>query len=353
MKNRNLIFPILFLMICNVSFSQNLKNNSIFGRNTQQTESHSKIANSQNSCNTIFSFDCRNIPTGLAWDGQNFWCADTGYIYKISPSGVYLDSIINPAETVFFLKGGDLTYDGSNLWYADEQSATLFKINPSTGSVSQSFNLPSYGQFDPNGFSIAWDGTNLWHTWYNDTPKLFKLSPVDGSILDSLPTNRELLTLEWVKGALYGMGEDKLYKLNTSTGMVEDSVDWCVPFSLGLVWDGKAYWNVSGATEIFGIPTGGENKVFKMNADVNLAIDEFLNRNEITVFPNPAATTVSIKGYNLRSIEIYDVTGSLVYSQNNIHSNDSEINISNLPKGLYVAKVYQGNDISTQRLVVQ
>ena len=353
MKTKKLLLSVVFLIAFQLIYAQALKTKTIFEKNN----SHITIEKSQEStnkiCRTIFSFDGRSVPTGLAWDGQNFWYTDTGYLYKVSPAGLYLDSIVNPAPEVFFLKGGDLTYDGTNLWYADEQSAMLFKIDPSSKVITQ-FSLPFYGDFDPNGFSITWDGTNLWHNRYDDTRILFKLSPVDASVIDTVVLDHEILTLEWVKGELYGMGENKLYKINTATGMVTDSLDWCVPFSLGLAWDGTAYWNVSGPSVIFGIPTGGENKVFKMNADVNLAIDKKMNKNEVTIFPNPASESIFVKGNGMQSIEIYDVTGTLVYSLMNIRQTiPVEINISLLPKGLYFTKIYEQSGIYTKRLVVQ
>jgi hypothetical protein len=353
MKTKELLLVVLVLFEFQIFYGQDMTNKKVFGRYPSKHIQNTPTQQATNRyCNTTDSFNCRYIPTGLAWDGQNFWLVDTADIYKVSPAGVYLDSIPNPATIITFLPGGDLTYDGTSLWYADEQSATLFKINPTTGNNVQ-FPLPSYGYADPSGFSIAWDGSFLWHCNY-ESRLLYKLNAADGSVAGVVQMDREILTLEFIKGTLYGMGENVYYKINTNTGIAEDSVNWCVPFSLGLAWDGSAYWNVSGVPEIFGFPTGGKNKVFKMNADVNLSINKMMNKQQVLLFPNPASTTISIKGNNINQIEIYDVTGSLVHSQtNHKRASSVEIQVSTFPTGIYLTKIYTETSVETKRMIVQ
>jgi hypothetical protein len=61
---------------------------------------------------------------GLAWDGINFWWAQDYYssgakIYKISPSGAKLDSIILPSLIGGASSGiGDIEIRGNSLWFA-------------------------------------------------------------------------------------------------------------------------------------------------------------------------------------------------------------------------------------------
>lgn len=352
MKAKELLFFVLFL-VSQIFYGQEIKNKTNFGRSYSHHMSGFKQRNANYSaCDTITSLDCRYIPTGLAWDGENFWVVDTGYIYKVSPAGSFLDSIPNPATVVTFLQGGDLVYDGIYLWYADEQSSVLFKINPVTKSVVQQFNLPEHYSSDPNGFSIAWDGDHLWHCTY-DPPMLYKLSPGNLTILDSVQMDKSVLTIEWVKGTLYGLG-DLFYKINANTGMAEDSINWCVPFPLGITWDGSAFWNVSGPSEIFGFPTGGLKKIFKMNADVNLTIDRNSNKHDISLFPNPASESTIIKGDRITQVEIYDVTGSLIYRRTGIKQTASvEIPLSTFPKGIYLTRIYNEAGTSTKKLIVQ
>ena len=63
---------------------------------------------------------------------------------------------------------------------------------------------------------------------------------------------------------------------------------------------------------------------------------------EITVYPNPGNNTLNIRTalQNAR-IEIYDITGKLVYNQE-ITGNNTRINAEGWPSGAYVWKVYTG-----------
>jgi len=81
---------------------------------------------------------------GLEWDGSNFWIAEDyksngAKIYKISPSGVLLDSIM----TGTWAGGiGDIALDGDNLWfsvyypdYTTYPYAYAYKVNLSTKQI--------------------------------------------------------------------------------------------------------------------------------------------------------------------------------------------------------------------------
>ncbi|WP_167343408.1 T9SS type A sorting domain-containing protein [Flavobacterium chungangense] len=57
---------------------------------------------------------------------------------------------------------------------------------------------------------------------------------------------------------------------------------------------------------------------------------------EITFFPNPASDILYIKSFlNIEQLYLFDITGKLVLSQ----SGTKQINIKNLPKGIYFVKV--------------
>ena len=72
---------------------------------------------------------------------------------------------------------------------------------------------------------------------------------------------------------------------------------------------------------------------------------------EITVYPNPGNNTLNIRTalQNAR-IEIYDITGKLVYNQE-ITGNNTRINAEGWPSGAYVWKVYTGVSTGSTTLV--
>ena len=353
MKTKKLLIAVFALLSWQLVFAQTTRDVKIFGKKSSSFASKEGRVNKQ-ICNSAYEFLCRGFSTGIAYDGQNFWVVDSGYIYKTSPAGVFLDSMPNPAPPAFFidLKGGDITYDGSSLWYADEQSATLTKINPASMSVDQQYELPGYSSWDPNGFGIAWDGSNLWFAQYGSAA-LFKINPANGAVMDSIPLKDTIYTIEYVKGTLYGLGDSTLFKINTVTGETSDPIDWCIPFSIGLSWDGTSLWNLSGPPDFFGEITGGDGKAHKLTG-IALSIDKKVNDPDVSLSPNPSSSSVHVKGKQLKAIEIYTVTGCLVYSEYNLGQVAStEIEVSSLSKGVYFAKIYEEAGIATEKLVVE
>ncbi len=83
-----------------------------------------------------------------------------------------------------------------------------------------------------------------------------------------------------------------------------------------------------------------------------------LNRNQfdlnsnLKLYPNPTEGQVNIEFTNLTNpaLNITDVNGRVLDNQN-LNNKKSIINISNLPKGIYIFKVYSNEGVSTQKIV--
>lgn len=307
------------------------------------------------SCDTTTNFTANSMPGGLAWDGQYLWYADTVNIYKVSTTGSLLNTFPNPSLSTTTLKGGDLCFAGTSLWYADEQSAQLYKLDTITGSIIQQFNLPSYGLSNPNGFGLAWDGSNLWHSQYNPQ-KIFKLNPLDGQALDSMLVGASILGVEYISGYLYGTSPftSRIYKIDTLTGNFIDSASWCVPYSLGLTWDGTSFWNISGEPFVFGTPTGGKRKIYGVDSDIVASITDHLEEVDlISVYPNPTNGTFWIsakKPLQDCSIYLYDILGNLVLKK--IIKGGEQIDITSQSKGLYLLKLFTDKTVLIKRIVL-
>ena len=62
-----------------------------------------------------------------------------------------------------------------------------------------------------------------------------------------------------------------------------------------------------------------------------------LNNNNFTLFPNPSKTIVQIKSkIPINSITLFDILGKAIVTQT---QNTNEINVEQLPKGLYLLEV--------------
>lgn len=73
-----------------------------------------------------------------------------------------------------------------------------------------------------------------------------------------------------------------------------------------------------------------------------------------TVFPNPSNNTIIINLSNakdIQSVKIYNSNGNEVIS-NTYNSNSATIDISNLPTGLYLIKITDGNSLITKEIVI-
>ncbi len=93
------------------------------------------------------------------------------------------------------------------------------------------------------------------------------------------------------------------------------------------------------------------NCTFNLIVDSNLGIDD-VSKNSFVVYPNPANTTITIKGDNLENeeIELYNMIGQKVLHRSLI-ANESVIDISGLTNGVY--SLYFVKSKSTQKIIKQ
>ena len=85
--------------------------------------------------------------------------------------------------------------------------------------------------------------------------------------------------------------------------------------------------------------------------DYNNAITQKLN-----IFPNPASNIVTIKmddEIEIENVEIYNLIGKKVISENVNNQKNIELNVSNLSKGIYVVKAKVNNFIISKKLIIQ
>ncbi|GAI74667.1 unnamed protein product, partial [marine sediment metagenome] len=145
-------------------------------------------------------------PTGLTWDGTNFWScdSDTDKIYKHNMDAILS---INTAYNSPSTSPTGLTWNGTNIWSCDSDTDKIYKHNmDATLSINTAYNSPSTS---PTG--LTWDWTNIW-----------------SCASDSFPY-------------------EDTYKHNMDTGLsVANSYDCVDPAwgpTTGLTWDGVNIWS--------------------------------------------------------------------------------------------------------------
>ncbi|MEX2595425.1 MAG: PKD domain-containing protein, partial [Salibacteraceae bacterium] len=84
---------------------------------------------------------------------------------------------------------------------------------------------------------------------------------------------------------------------------------------------------------------------------------EEVNKSGFDVFPNPAKNLITVKSINQSegfSINIYDMRGQLVKSSAVESSDQSEVNVGELSRGVYLLRIKQNNRVQqTERIVLQ
>lgn len=88
--------------------------------------------------------------------------------------------------------------------------------------------------------------------------------------------------------------------------------------------------------------------------DPSWGVDEVEYAVFVNVWPNPATTTVNIKGENLSAVYMYNAIGQLVLSLDVTDDEQYSVDVSNLIGGIYFMNVVSQNGVSTlKKLVVQ
>jgi uncharacterized protein (DUF1501 family) len=87
-----------------------------------------------------------------------------------------------------------------------------------------------------------------------------------------------------------------------------------------------------------------------------LSTNDFTNRNDIVVYPNPTIETININSINnsINVVSVYSLDGKLVATYRNPMTSDNySINVQNLAIGIYTLKVETNNGSFTKKIIVR
>ncbi len=81
-------------------------------------------------------------------------------------------------------------------------------------------------------------------------------------------------------------------------------------------------------------------------------INDIKNKFEIKIFPNPTNEKITIDGVALQNsnLSIYNIVGELIL-QKQLSNSKNEIDISNIPKGIYIIKIESAQGVILQKLI--
>jgi hypothetical protein len=83
--------------------------------------------------------------------------------------------------------------------------------------------------------------------------------------------------------------------------------------------------------------------------------DDAIKNDIYTIYPNPNNGQFTLKSYNiLYTIEIYNITGKLVYLDNTLKRKTSvDIDLSYLKKGIYFARIQDSKQTVTEKIIIK
>lgn len=86
---------------------------------------------------------------------------------------------------------------------------------------------------------------------------------------------------------------------------------------------------------------------YNLNLDVLANNEVSTGKAKVLVYPNPAVDIVHIDSKNMKSVALYDMNGKKL-----LESNTNEVNVSKLPKGVYVLKIVTAdNSIVSSKII--
>ena len=102
-------------------------------------------------------------------------------------------------------------------------------------------------------------------------------------------------------------------------------------------WNSEIYCESGDYTQTFPAANGCDSTV-TLHLTITVGMDEHVLP-DIEVYPNPASSTLNIKGQDMRLISIYNTDGKPVYSTDGLTSDLKQVDVSRFAAGQYYVKV--------------
>lgn len=128
----------------------------------------------------------------------------------------------------------------------------------------------------------------------------------------------------------------------------------CYTFSaIDTYGDGGARFTLTdheGTQLFFAAGNWGALRTGAFSSNGVLGTNDF-NTESIALYPNPASTVLNLKNAENADIQIYNILGKLIISQNNI-AMDAQIDVAHLQSGTYFIKISKDNSVTTKKFLI-
>lgn len=174
---------------------------------------------------------------------------------------------------------------------------------------------------------------------------------------------KEIGTAHWLGTNLGATNESEFTALpggyrNHDDGTFEGLGDFAywwsaTAFNSNSAWDRNIY---TGSTNIYPYYNDGKGYGFSVRCLSNsqvTSLNESNNKNELQIYPNPAIDRIYIKcpqGQDIK-MHVFNLVGACVF-QKELKSGTNDIDVSSLPKGIYIILIRNTNLTFQQKLII-
>jgi len=272
------------------------------------------------------------FPVGAKWTYSVFYPSDHNIKYGIGHMECTKDTIIE-GITAKVLVGGNhcaISY-GENIFYYNDTVDILYYYVA--------------GTFRPY-FDFSKKAGESYYMYYL-SPNSFYV-PYDSLLIEVLSVSTEPFAGINVRSQSI-FGRSQYYSQYSFSGTVIEYVG-----NLGSMFPVDACCDMSVITELrcysdntfsyFSKPIYEEQ-----GCDVNLSINEILNEEVFTIYPNPTSDKLKIENGELKitDIQVFDVVGKKIFYFSTINNTQATLNIESLHIGLYFIKNYNRRRYAT------
>ena len=215
-----------------------------------------------------------------------------------------------------------VTCGGSPLWSGAETAGSLYKIDLSDNSIVSQFDFESVEQH-PN--YLGENGDLLYFVMNNGIYTI--------NFDDETPSPTLLVETEVAQPYSFDVIDDKLY--------IGDAVDYV---SNGIISVYALDGTLENTYTVGVLPNG----FYKNEIEEMSVIDDSLAK--LNLYPNPASNVFYVNSQEVSQVEIYDLSGKLVKSTQNISNG---ISVNELSNGIYIVKIQSGKNSISKKLIIK
>jgi hypothetical protein len=85
-------------------------------------------------------------------------------------------------------------------------------------------------------------------------------------------------------------------------------------------------------------PDGVTKVTYRFSEDISVSVKRSVeNAIDVVIYPNPVTNVLNVRGFELASVQVYSISGTMMISETVSYSN--RIDVSSLPLGIYVIKM--------------